>query len=296
MKRIVLLGSLLLSACMLSAQSRYVEIEGLQERDGGMVYNRPHTMLAVDLTVECETVKAGPYARYALKYLGLRAPFSDKTIHTLRGADVALFDENGFVAAPLAADESRTVSYGDEGGEFAVLSVDRTEIIQPSAEQAAEQAANRIFALRRSRLDLITGEAGENVFGEGLKAALAAIDSQEQALLELFLGKRTVTTETRRVLVAPRPAERRYIVARFSESDGLLPESDLSGEMILLEITPGEPFAIEAAPEKSSDVVVCRVAAPSVCAVRTGNSLLAERTLPLFEFGTSVRVQLPRRK
>lgn len=261
-----------------------------------MVYNRPHTTLAVDLTVECETVKAGPYARYALKYLGLRAPFSDKTIHTLRGADVALFDENGFVAAPLAADESRTVSYGDEGGEFAVLSVDRTEIIQPSAEQAAEQAANRIFALRRSRLDLITGEAGENVFGEGLKAALAAIDSQEQALLELFLGKRTVTTETRRVLVAPRPAERRYIVARFSESDGLLPESDLSGEMILLEITPGEPFAIEAAPEKSSDVVVCRVAAPSVCAVRTGNSLLAERTLPLFEFGTSVRVQLPRRK
>ena len=98
------------------------------------------------------------------------------------------------------------------------------------------------------------------------------------------------------MLVAPRPAERRYIVARFSESDGLLPESDLSGEMILLEITPGEPFAIEAAPEKSSDVVVCRVAAPSVCAVRTGNSLLAERTLPLFEFGTSVRVQLPRRK
>ncbi len=105
-----------------------------------------------------------------------------------------------------------------------------------------------------------------------------------------------MTTETRRVLVAPRPAERRYIVARFSENDGLLPESDLSGEMILLEIIPGEPFAIEAAPEKSSDVVVCRVAAPSVCAVRTGNSLLAERTLPLFEFGTSVRVQLPRRK
>ena len=198
MKRIFLVGSLLLSACMLSAQSRYVEIEGIQECNGCMTYNLPHTALAVDLTVECETVKAGPYARYALKYLGLRAPFSDKTIHTLRGADVALFDENELVAAALPAGGSRTVSYGDEGGEFAVLPVDRTEIIQPSAEQAAQQAANRIFALRRSRLDLITGEAGENVFGEGLKAALAAIDSQEQALLELFLGKRTVSTETRR--------------------------------------------------------------------------------------------------
>lgn len=296
MKRIFLVGSLLLSACMLSAQSRYLEIEGIQECNGCMTYNLPHTALAVDLTVECETVKAGPYARYALKYLGLRAPFSDKTIHTLRGADVALFDENELVAAALPAGGSRTVSYGDEGGEFAVLPVDRTEIIQPSAEQAAQQAANRIFALRRSRLDLITGEAGENVFGEGLKAALAAIDSQEQALLELFLGKRTVSTETRRVLVAPSAAERRYIVARFSESDGLLPESDLSGEMILLEITPGEPFPVKAAPEKSTDVVTCRVAAPSLCAVRTGNALLVERTLPLFEYGTSVRVQVPRRK
>lgn len=296
MKRIFLLGSLLLTAWTLAAQSRYVAVEGLQEGSEGWSYHAPHTMLAVDLTVERETVTAGPYARYALKYLGLRAPFSDKTLCTLRGAEVALFDDADFAAAPLAAGGSRTLSFDGDGGDFAALSVDRIELLQPSAEQAAAQAAERIFSLRRSRLDLITGEAGENVFGEGLKAALAAIDAQEQALLELFLGKRVRTTETRRILIAPRADKRQYIVGRFSETDGLLPESDLSGEIVLLEIAPGEPLAIEEAPIKSTDVVICRVAAPSACSIRTGNTVLTERILPLFEFGKSVRVQMPRRK
>lgn len=297
MKRIFLLGSLLLTAWTLSAQSRYVEIEGLQEGSEGWSYHTPHTTLAVDLTVERETVTAGPYARYALKYLGLRAPFSDKTVCTLRGAGIALFDEADFTAAPLAAGESRSVACdGSSDGDFAALSIDRIEQLQPTAEQAAAQAANRIFSLRRSRLDLITGEAGENVFGEGLKTALATIDAQEQALLELFLGKRIRKTETRRILIAPRADKRQYIVGRFSETAGLLPADDLSGEIVLLEIVPGEPVAIEEAPPKSTDVVVCRVAAPSMCSIRTGNTVLAERMLPLFEFGKSVRVQVPRRK
>jgi len=296
MKRIFLSAAGLLVATMLAAQNRCVEIEGVVESGSGLVYNQPRTTLAVDLTIERETVVAGPYARYALKHLGLRAPFSDKTSAVLRGASVALFDESEYAAAPLAAAESRTDIHTGSADAFPALPADRIEMVQPAAEQAALQAANRIFALRRSRLDLITGEAGEHVFGEGLKAALAEIDAQEQALLELFLGKRTVTIETRRVLVFPKSDKRQYIVARFSETDGLLPESDLSGEIVLLEIDPGEPFAVEAAPAKSADVVNCRTAAPCLCSVRTGNSLLASQTLPIFEFGRTVKVALPRRR
>lgn len=296
MKRILLSVAGLLVVTMVAAQNRCVEIEGVVDGASGLVYNRPHTTLAVDLTVECEKVVAGPYARYALKYLGLRAPFSDKTTHTLKGASIALFDETGYAAGPLAAPESRVGSHAGSADAFAALPADRIELTQPAAEQAASQAAGRIFSLRRSRLELITGEAGENVFGEGLRAALEEIEAQEQALLELFLGKRLLTTETRRIVVAPKSDKRQYIVARFSETDGLLPENDLSGEIVLLEINPGEPFAVEEAPAKSTDVVNCRVAAPSLCTVRTGNASLASETLPIFEFGRSVKVVLPRRK
>ena len=83
-------------------------------------------------------------------------------------------------------------------------------------EDAAREAANTIFSLRRHRIELITGEAGENVFGEGLKAALAEIERLEQSYLELFLGKRVVTTETRRYVVYPQSDKKQYIVCRFS--------------------------------------------------------------------------------
>ena len=38
-------------------------------------------------------------------------------------------------------------------------------------EQAAEQAASIIFELRNARLELITGEYGDGVYGAGLESA-----------------------------------------------------------------------------------------------------------------------------
>ena len=83
-------------------------------------------------------------------------------------------------------------------------------------EDAAREAANTIFSLRRHRIELITGEAGENVFGEGLKAALAEIERLEQSYLELFLGKRVVTTETRRYVVYPQSDKKQYICLLYT--------------------------------------------------------------------------------
>jgi len=296
MKRIFLLAVGLVAATMLPAQSRYVEIEGVVDNGSGVTYNRPQSTLAVDLVVEREAVTAGPYARYALKCLGLKAPFSDKVFYTLKSASVALADERGYDAPALAAPVSEPGSYLGDDTQFAALQVDRTEMLQLSTEQAAVQAANRIFQLRRSRLELITGEAGENVFGAGLKNALEAIDAQEQALLELFLGKCVVTTETRRILLTPASDKRQYILCRFSEAGGILPSADLSGEIVSLEITPGQPFAVEESVGKSGETLTCRVAAPSVCTVQTGGRVLTSATLPLFEFGRSVKVPAPRRK
>ena len=153
------------------------------------------------------------------------------------------------------------------------------------------------LSLRRHRIELITGEAGENVFGEGLKAALAEIERLEQSYLELFLGKRVVTTETRRYVVYPQSDKKQYIVCRFSAAAGLLPESDLSGDMVLLQIEPsGNTATAVEASAKESNTVTCRVADPSVCTVIAGGREYARAVLPLFEFGRTINVALPRRK
>lgn len=297
MRRFLLLMGCLLGAMTASAQSRYMMMEGVvTTADGQVAYQQPHTTLAVDLAVEQEIVLAGPYARYALKYLGLRAPFSDKSTHRLVGASVALLDERVYEAKELPEATSESYRYAGAEDRFATLALDRQELLQPTEEQAAERAANRIFQLRRSRQDLITGEAGEHVFGEGLKAALEVIDAQEQALLELFLGKRLTKKSYQRFVLTPETEKKQYILCRFSEADGLLAADDLSGEIVLLDITPGSTPYVEPAPEKWTEVACCRVASPSECVVQSGGVVLGVERLPIFEFGQTVVVALPRKK
>lgn len=73
--------------------------------------------------------------------------------------------------------------------------------------------------------------------------------------------------------------------------------SDLSGDMVLLQIEPSgnTSNALEAS-AKETNVVVCRVADPSVCTVIAGGREYARAVLPLFEFGRTINVALPRRK
>ncbi len=280
------------------AQNPYIALQGAVETADGIVISQPRTVLAVDVTAERDVTLSGPYARYAQKFLGVRAPLTDKIAWTVTGASVALLDAAACLDAPAPAEPSRNVmTYARAEDEFARLQADKNDMTVLALEDAAREAANTLFSLRRHRLELITGEAGENVFGEGLKAALDEIARLEQSYLELFLGKRIVTSETRRYVVDPTADKKQYIVCRFSPADGLLPESDLSGDMVLLQIEPsGDTATALEASAKETNVVTCRVADPSVCSVIFGGRVYARTTLPLFEFGRTVNVALPRRK
>ncbi len=294
-----LLAFALLFAGAASAQNPYIALQGATETVEGIRISQPRTILAVDVTVECDRTLTGPYARYAQKFLGVRASLADKTTWSITGARIALLDGATYLdAGAPAPGTTRTQSYAASDGEFARLQPDKTDLTTLSLEDAARVAAERIFSLRRHRLELITGEAGENVFGGGLAAALAEIDRMEQSYLELFLGKHVVSTSTHRYVVYPQADKKQYIVCRFSPAAGLLPDSDLSGDIVLLQIEPsGAPVAagLEAGP-KESNVVTCRVADPSTCTVLSGGHEYARAVLPVFEFGRTINVSLPRRK
>ena len=281
-----------------AAQNPYIALQGANETAGGLTVAQPRTILAVDVTVEHDVTLSGPYARYAQKYLGVRAPLTDKTGWAVTGAAVALLDAKACLDAPAPAEPSRRVmTHAASDDEFARLQADKNDMTVLALEDAAREAANTIFSLRKHRLELITGEAGENVFGEGLNAALAEIERLEQSYLELFLGKRIVSTETRRYVVCPQADKKQYIVCRFSPAAGLLPDTDLSGDIVLLQIEPSgvAKSDLEAGP-KETQVVACRVADPSTCIVVSGGREYARAVLPVFEFGRTINVALPRRK
>ena len=264
-----------------SAQSYRVARAGAFEENGRVEVGIPTSPLAVDLTVEKEVVTVGPYARYAQKFLGVRGALSDKTLYSVKAARVALLDRDATTASEVPAGEVRATSYLGDAETFSRVPFDKRSLVDESLETAARNAANTLFAIRRHRMELITSEAGEHVFGAGLQAALAELDRQEQAYTELFLGKRVTTTSVERITVVPDAGKQKYILCRFSPDRGLLPGNDLTGDVVLLQLDKESDgsFSLTPASPKAARTATYRVAADVVCTVYCGTEELTRREM-----------------
>ncbi len=299
MKRLLMLVALLFSAATLMAQNNpYIALVGVVDTANGVALSAPTTTLTVDIEAECERTICGPYARYAQKLLGVRAPLTDKVEWRVKRAAIGLADASSFVQQPFEAAPTKSMNYADAEEGFSMIQPDKSSTSATTLEDAALMAANSIFSLRRHRTELITGEAGEHVFGEGLKSALEEIARQEQALLELFLGKRTVRSEVRRFVLSPESTKQQYVVCRLSAVDGIVPSSDLTGDMVVLQITPAETVEspVPEAGVKETMTVSALVANSAACSIQVRGEEVAREVLPLFQFGRMIQLAQPKRR
>lgn len=296
MKRIISLMSLAVLACgAATAQNTpYKAVVGTYiDVSGALAVSDPSTSVAVDLIVEKEQTVVGPYARYAQKFLNMRGSLVDKTVYSLKGVKLAVTGGEDVIADAVPAAEVTETSYMGSASEFAKVLPDRMSATAVSEEEAAANAAQAIFSIRKHRMDLITGEAGENVFGAGLKDALAALDAAEQEYLELFFGKRVVTTSVERVVVPMVEGVQSYAVARISSSAGVVAADAKDGDAVTLEVAPSgraRLSSIVEADPKSKTAVKVRVADPSTCTVKVGDKVLTSAVLPLFEMGRTAYI------
>lgn len=300
MKRMIFTLLLTLLTGIVSAQNPYFAMLGIVvDADGQVTYTQPHTTLAVDVTVECRSAIAGPYARYAQKCIGVRAPLTDRVEWQIVKVDVALVPEaSTLYVGDLPADTKSQTRFAVAGDDYAAFGAEKINATPLTDEEAAQAAATRLFSLRQHRQELITGEAGENVFGAGLQAALDEIARQEQELLELFLGRQEVKTASYRYQINPESSKLQYIVCRYSREEGVLPASDLMGDMILLQIVPEEEVGADVieAGVKETATVECVVANRAVCKLSVAGKEYVRKVLPIFEFGRKFTVSAPRRK
>lgn len=296
MKRIISLMSLAVLACgAATAQNTpYKAVVGTYiDVSGALAVSDPSTSVAVDLIVEKEQTVVGPYARYAQKFLNMRGSLVDKTVYSLKGVKLAVTGGEDVIADAVPAAEVTETSYMGSASEFAKVLPDRMSATAVSEEEAAANAAQAIFSIRKHRMDLITGEAGENVFGAGLKDALAALDAAEQEYLELFFGKRVVTTSVERVVIPMVEGVQSYAVARISSSAGVVAADAKDGDAVTLEVAPSgraRLSSIVEADPKSKTAVKVRVADPSTCTVKVGDKVLTSAVLPLFEMGRTAYI------
>ena len=290
-----------------------------QPDNNPIVYALPRTVIKVAVTTEKESIRTGPYARFAQRYLGVVAPLADKDMYSIKSVQLGYGEEpdpslylvnqlsKNLQGSHYTASEVSTPLSGYNGEGFVAVShlvsdtsfvkvpVDKQAITDGSAENMAQAAANTIYMLRKRRIELITGEQGENVFGGGLKAALDEIDRLEQEYMSLFLGKHYRQTEVRVFSVVPAKDEKNSVAFRFNENAGVLAASDLTGRPITLEFTP--EIVTSAVPATklsgaSKDVIYYRPAVMAECKVTDGRTELAQERIPVYQFGDLVPVAI----
>lgn len=222
MKRFFAILALVALAATSSAQTIKA---GLYDSKGvAVVAEVDPVVVNVTLRVATEQFTPGIYARYAQKYLGKRATLSEYSSIELIDGRLALGTAEK--VAPKVAQEPYALP----------LSTNRLNATAQTTEEQAAATAELLFSLRKHRLDLITGEAGENVFGAGLKAALDEIARMEREYLDMFYGSKSVSEQLYTFNVTITPDKNEYMVCRFSDKVGIVPADDLSGRPIVVKV------------------------------------------------------------
>ena len=267
---------------------------------------QPKTKLTFDVSAQLEQFYAGPYARYAQKYLGVEAKEEDSSKATLTsvvmkyGSDTeasgtSVWSKPGFAQSGF---ESRGVSanYTSEAATLfsagaASRIVSQSVTVEKTPEQKAREAADMVFLLRRNRIQIITGDTDATYSGEAMKAAIDELTALEQEYLSLFLGY--TTTQEQKVTFELSPSsdakDQIYVIFRLSDQEGLLPAEEIGGKPYYLDIAPQEMASAPAADPRAASraKAVQTVRIPAICDLKVSDGVktFLQSRIPVYQLG-----------
>lgn len=261
---------LLLSTTLTIAQTKVTKRTATKSNDSGVNYFLPKSVLEIQVAVLKTETKAGLYYKYAEKYLGIsNAITENKTYYELDNIRVVLTgvpDKDKSYLVELKSGTTAPFVYLTESGLICTINAEYTPPAEntsaneksPAASNTklsaetlfteeylragstakmAEILAKQIYKIRESRMDILTGNA-DNAPSDGvaMKLILEQLEDQEKALVELFTGTASQTTQTAIFEVEPNAEIENEIVFRFSKHLGIVDNEDLSGQPVYLNL------------------------------------------------------------
>ncbi|MDR1646160.1 MAG: DUF4831 family protein [Tannerellaceae bacterium] len=258
-----------------AAQTKVTKKIAAKATDTGLTYSLPKTTITFRIEIIRTTAKAGPYYRYADKYLGVKnAIEADETSYQLGKIHVStrgipdteqtyLIDFKPGTTSPYAylTDEGLlctiNAEYEPSAEETPATPVPVPATADPVEEPApvfleellmagsiakqAEVAAKQIYRIHESRLNILTGEA-DNLppDGEAMKVVIQELERREKALTALFTGSSTKETQYHELTIVPYKDLEREVLFRFSTQRGLVDADDLGGTPVYIRLTAQE--------------------------------------------------------
>lgn len=323
MKNLIIAVSLLISLPVF-AQTKVVKRNALKSNNFGITYSLPKTSLIINAEVKKSTCKAGPYYKYAEKYLGVKEVVTeDKVFYEL--SKVSLFNKGvpdseqtyivefkGGTVAPYAyltedgllcsinaeytpeesamdiarKNKSKSVRVAD-------ASVYSEELLMAgSVARQAEVAARQIYRIRESRLNILTGDA-DNLppDGEAMKLVIQQLEEQEKALVNLFTGIIVEEILDYDVTIIPHDDLDKEIIFRFSTLLGVVDADDLGGTPVYLNLkaTDRAPVLDEkeaARKEKSLRGIIYNIPGKANVEIQMNKKTLYKGEAQITQFGT----------
>ncbi len=170
---------------------------------------------------------------------------------------------------------------------FERVSVSQSQVVEKSAEKKAAETAATIFKLRNMRMAIVTGDTDATYSGEAMEAAVKELLRMEDEYMSLFYGVTQESIQTMNFDVVPSADNKSqmYVAFRLSDTEGLLPESNMSGRPIVLQLEADNFSAAGTPAAKSGDVVYFRVPRTVTAKVLDGENMLMQSRIPVYQLG-----------
>ncbi|MCC8142782.1 MAG: DUF4831 family protein [Tannerellaceae bacterium] len=323
MKELIVLACMLLPLS-LPAQTKVVKRSAVKANNYGVTYSLPKTSLVVDAEVIKYTCQAGPYYKYAEKYLGVKdAVTEDKVYYELgkvqlvnKGvpdpeqtyivefksgtvAPFAYLTEEGLLCtinAEYTPEDSALESLRKNNQDVPAVtnaSVFTEELLMAgSTTRQAEVTAKQIYRIRESRMNILTGEV-DNLppDGKAMKLVIQQLEEQEKTLSNLFTGIITKEVAHYEVDIIPYDDLDREVLFRFSNLLGIVDADDLGGVPVYMNLK-----ATERAPQldpkeaekkdKSLKGIIYNVPGKAAVEILMNKKTLYKGDVQITQFGT----------
>lgn len=226
----------------------------------GVVYYLPKTALRIVVQVEKTTYTPGDFCKYAERFLRLKDVGSEKTVaykvNTVGMSAIGVADTSKCYAVKFnAKNASSNIELADDGVLLAVnatakkqetpekfVPARKPKAVNPrqymseeilaagSTAKMAELTALEIYEIRDSKNQLVRGQADfMPQDGAQMRLMLDQLETQDNALTQMFGGTETRDTTEHVFLYYPDRETRKQVLFRLSNKLGMVAADDLSG-------------------------------------------------------------------
>lgn len=238
----------------------------------GLVYSLPATALDVYIEAEISESHPGEFYNYARRLLGISDAITSDS-YSAKVASVTIVprgvpDQSKCYVAQFKAGQPAFITLTDNDiplsintdvdkrDEAPAIPVAKPAPVSPldteaarhavtadmarsaSISKKAELAAQRIFELRETRSDILSGQADNPpADGEAMKLVLDNLSAQEAALTAMFAGTTSTRTDVKKYTLLPDSTDiTGRVLARLSAVDGLVDADNLAGNPIYIDV------------------------------------------------------------